>query len=424
MFHPLPRSAGQCQGSAKGRGLRCGAASLSGLFAATLAAPAWAEEITVTPLVDTRLQIENVNVDSLPEPSQAATFRIRGGAELARGRLGLRVEGQANIALVDDYADGLNGRTDRPVIADPENLALYQAYLSYAAPGVTATVGRQEISLDDERFVGTAPIRQNAQNFDAARLKWSGVEGLTVDVAYAWSFRTVWGRDGTGARPEAANGDNIFVNIAARTGLGTLTGFAYLIDLDDARGLPVEKSSATYGMRLTGEKALRRGLRLAYLASYARQFDYADNPVDYAADFAALEGTAIMDRWSLGAGFELLGADRGVAFTSFQTPFSSGVKFLGLAGRFLPTPPDGVRDYYGLAQYDAGTIGPFRDVSLKAVLHHFTSDRLVRSYGSEVDLTASGELGPSLLTLRYADYRENGFSADTKRFMLQLEWKY
>lgn len=414
-----------CRGSGTARGLRRRATTLSGLLAATLASPALAEELTVTPLVDARLQIEYDEVDSLPETSQAATLRIRSGAAVARGRLAVRVEGQANIALVDDYADGLNGLTDRPIIPDPENLALYQAYVRYAAPGrITATIGRQEIEYDDARFVGTAPIRQNAQSFDAARINWSGVEGLTVDVAYAWSFRTIWGSDGTGASPEAVSGDNIFVNIAARTGIGTLTGFIYYADLASVEARSFEKSSETYGLRLTGTRPVGAGVKLAYLASYARQFDHADNPNDYAADFVALEATAIMDRWSLGAGFEMLGADEGIPLASFQTPFSSGVKFLGLAGRFLPTPPDGVRDYYGHAQFRAGTIGPLGDVSFKAVLHHFTSDRLVRSYGSEFNLLATGKLGPSLLTLRYADYRESGFSADTKRFMLQLEWKY
>jgi hypothetical protein len=63
-------------------------------------------------------------------------------------------------------------------------------------------------------------------------------------------------------------------------------------------------------------------------------------------------------------------------------------------------------------------------VRFKAVLHHFTSDLDMRSYGDEIDLLASGKLGPLLLTARYADYRESGCGANTQRFMLQLEWRY
>lgn len=406
------------------RSIRPVASGMTGLVAAALASPAVADEITVKPLIDVRFQIETLEVKSLPEVSEAATVRIRTGGEVTRGRLTARVEGQANIALVDNCADGLNGRIDRPIIPDPENLALYQAYLRYTAPGVMATVGRQEIEYDDARFIGTAPIRQNAQDFDAVRMKWTGVKDLTVDVAYAWSFRSFWGRDGFGSRPREVDGDNIFVNIAAKTGIGTLTGFAYVVELADPRAQSFRLSSQTYGVRLTGTQQVKPGLGVAYLASYARQFDHADNPNDYAADFIALEGTAIVDRWRVGGGFEVLGADQGAVLGSFQTPFSSGVKFLGLAGRFLPTPPDGVRDYYGSAQYKPGDVGPLGDVTLRAVLHHFTSDRLVRVYGNELDLLASGKVGPTLLTLRYADYREAGYSADAQRFMLQLEWRY
>lgn len=134
-----------------------------------------------------------------------------------------------------------------------------------------------------------------------------------------------------------------------------MTGFAYIVELADPRAKSFRLSSQTYGVRLTGTKQLKPGLSLGYLASYARQFDHVNNPNDYAADFAALEGTAIMGKWRVGGGFEILGADRGLPLGSFQTPFSSGVKFMGLAGRFLPTPPDGVRDYYGQAHFRAGS---------------------------------------------------------------------
>jgi len=83
-----------------------------------------------------------------------------------------------------------------------------------------------------------------------------------------------------------------------------------------------------------------------------------------------------------------------------------------------------VRDYYGMATYAPGDLGPVGAVKFKAVLHHFTSDRATRVYGNELDLLASGKLAGMLVTLRYADYRESGFAADTQRFMLQMEWAY
>lgn len=225
-------------------------------------------------------------------------------------------------------------------------------------------------------------------------------------------------------RPASFDGDNLFVNVAAKTPIGTFTTFGYLVDLDQPEAQSSRLSSKTFGVRLTGAKAISSATSVGYLASFARQTDAGRNPNDYAAKFIALEAEAKGRMLRFGGGFEVLGASEGVALTSFQTPFSSGVKFLGLAGRFLPTPPDGVRDFYAMATATPGGVGPFSDVRFKAVLHHFTSDRDVRSYGDEIDLLASGKLGPLLLTARFADYRESGYGADTQRFMLQLEWRY
>lgn len=397
---------------------------LGSLFFGTFAQPATADEIEVEPLVDVRLQLETLDVESLPETSEALTLRIRTGAEATRGRWTARLEGQANIAIVDNYADGLDGITDRPVIADPENLALYQAYLGYEAPGFAAKVGRQEIGLNDERFIGTAPIRQNAQNFDAVRAVWTGIEGLEIDASYAWAFRPFWGRDGFGSRPESVGGDNVFVNVAVETALGTLTGFAYIADLDDENAQSFRLSSRTFGARLDGKQEVGGGLGVSYLASFARQSDSGRNPNDYTADFLVVEANAHTGDWKLGAGLEILGADEGLPFASFQRPFNTGLKFLGLAGRFLPTPPDGLRDYYGTAAFAPGDVGALEKVTLKAAVHHFTSDRELRVYGNELDLVASADIAGTNVALRYADYRESGFSTDTQRFMFQLAWIY
>ena len=47
-----------------------------------------------------------------------------------------------------------NGRFDRPAVADPGLTQVNQAALRFAAVGGTVvTLGRQEILLDDQRFV-------------------------------------------------------------------------------------------------------------------------------------------------------------------------------------------------------------------------------------------------------------------------------
>lgn len=386
------------------------------------AAPALAEPVSLTPLADIRLQRETAAQDDLPESSEALMVRLRAGAQATSGRWSLRVEGQGNLAIVEDYNNGLNGRTDRPIVPDPENIALYQGFVRYSSPAVTATLGRQEISLDDERFVGVAPIRQNAQTFDAARAVWKPAPDLKLDVSYAWSYRTVWGIDGTGARQQAVSGDNLFANAAWKSPLGTLTAFAYLLDLDEAPVQNFRLSSQTYGLRLTGTHKLGGAARLAYLASYARQSDYARNPNDYAADYLAAEAAFEHKGWRLATGLDSLGADRGAPLTSVQTPFSSGVKFLGLAGKFLPTPPDGVRDFNATAAHTFASLGGLKAVRLQAVVRHFTSDRNARVYGNEVDLLASAKWGKVGVSMRYANYVADSFGADSQRLLVQLDW--
>ena len=118
----------------------------------------------------------------------------------------------------------------------------------------------------------------------------------------------------------------------------------------------------------------------------------------------------------------MLGADTGVALTSFQFPLGTNFKFQGWADKLLTTPPDGVRDLYGSLGYGWKAVGPFKGVSLQAAYHRFESDRLVRHYGDELDLLASGKLGKTTLSLRYADYNADLFATDTRKLWLQLDW--
>jgi len=118
----------------------------------------------------------------------------------------------------------------------------------------------------------------------------------------------------------------------------------------------------------------------------------------------------------------VLGADKGAALTSFQTPLATLFKFQGWADKFLTTPPNGVRDLYGSLGYGVKQIGPAQGVLLQAVYHRFDSDRLGQHEGNELDLLASAKFGHATLSARYADYRADTFATDTHKFWLQLDW--
>lgn len=391
---------------------------LIGLVAAT---PATAQTLTLKPLIDARLRYEQVEQDGLTLDAEAVTLRIRAGVQAGHGPLTAIVEAQGNLAIVDHRFDGLSGSAARPLIADPENVAIHRAQLALKLPVVTLTAGRQRITPDDERFVGAVGFRQNGQSFDAVRAEVTPVKCLKADLAYAWSVRTIWGIDGTGARQRAVGGDNVFANLSWTSPVGTVTGFGYWVDQDEAAVQGFRLSSRTIGARLAGTQKLGKA-KLAYQLSHARQTDMGRNPNSYEAGYWLAGVSVDLNGPKLGAGYEVLGADNGVALTSFQFPLGTNFKFQGWADKFLTTPADGVRDLHVNAGWSWKAIGPAKAVTVQAVWHRYESDRLNRSYGDELNLLASAKLGRTTASVRYADYRADGFATDTRKFWLQLDW--
>jgi hypothetical protein len=394
--------------------------------AAGIADGASAQDITLKPLLDARLRSETVDQDDLPDRSQAVTMRIRSGVQASDGPFSALIESEATLGIDNGYNDGLNGRTRDPLIADPQNVELNRAQLRYAVPAGSITVGRQLLELADQRFVGSASFRQNQQTFDAVRVQWKGIKHLTADVTYAWSDRTINGIDGTGARQQAVSGNNFFGLLGYETPVGTLTGFTYIVDQDEAAVQGFRLSSQTYGGRFAGSQPLGAGLKLAYTGSFARQSDYHHNPNDYSADYYLGEVALSRKALSATAGYEVLGADRhgpgGVALTSFQTPLASLFKFQGWDDKFTTTPVDGIRDAYGTLGSDWKRQGLISDVALTATYHRFDSDRGDTHYGNEVDLLASAKIDRYTVSARYAHYDADRFAADTDKLWLTAEF--
>ncbi|WP_137753727.1 hypothetical protein [Sphingopyxis sp. L1A2A] len=395
------------------------------LLALAPAGAAHSQPVQIKPLGEARLRHEMVDQDGLAANAEALTLRVRAGVEAKAGRWSALVEGQGNLAIVDDYFDGLNGAATRPIVADPENIALTRAQLRYASPAFAVTAGRQRIGFDDERFVGSVGFRQNGQSYDAVRAEVTPVKGVKVDLAYAWSVRTIWGIDGAGARQQAVSGDNVFANVGAQTPVGKLSGFAYLVDQDETAMQGFRMSSQSYGVRLDGNRPIGKA-KIAYQLSYARQSDWHRNPNDYSADYYLADVAVDFGGPRLGVGYEVLGAGSGAiggtALTSFQTPLATGFKFQGWADKFLVTPPDGIRDLYASAGWSWKTVGALKAVTVQAAYHDYRSDRASRSYGDEIDLLASARLGKVTGSVRYAHYNADRFATDTDKFWLQLDW--
>lgn len=393
------------------------AAFLLAGFAA--AVPATAQ--TIKPLAEARLRYEQADQAGLASDANALTLRVRAGVQASHGPLTALVEAQGNLAIAGDHCDGLHGAATRPLIADPQNVAISRAQLGLKLPYASLTAGRQRIALDDERFVGGVGFRQNGQSFDAVRAEVTPIKGLKADLTYAWSVRTIWGVDGSGARQRSVSGDNIFANLSYATSIGTLTGFGYWVDQDEAAVQGYRLSSKTFGMRLAGHQPIGKA-KLGYQLSYARQSDMRRNPNDYASDYWLADLALDLNGPKLGVGYEVLGASGGAALTSFQTPLGTNFKFQGWADKYLITPPDGVRDLYVNAGWGWKAIGPAKGVTLQAAWHRYESDRLTRHYGDEMNLLASAKFGKTTASVRFADYQADLFATDTQKFWLQLDW--
>ena len=402
--------------------LRAAALATIGLTASM----AHAQDIALKPLIDARLRYEHADQDGIADDADAVTLRIRSGVQASTGPLSALVEAEGTIPFTTNYNDGFNGRLT-PLVPDPGNVELNRAQLSYAAKGLKLVVGRQVLDFADQRFVGPAAWRQNEQTFDAVRLQYSGLgglKGLTLDAAYSWSVRTVNGIQGTPARPQSIGGNNWFGTIGYATPVGTLSGFAYLVDQDSVALSGFRLSSQTYGARFAGSRALAKTLKLGYVASYARQSDYARNPYHYAANYWLGEASLAGKVLSATAGYEVLGADKGVALTSVQTPLASFFKFQGWDSKFTVTPPNGLRDAYATVGANWKGQGWVSSYGLGATYHHFDSDRLSLHYGDELDLIASAKVKRYTLAARFAHYRADTFATDTDKVFLTVDWVY
>jgi hypothetical protein len=365
------------------------------------------------PIIDMRLRSESVDQAGMAHDATANTLRGRFGFETGKAwNTSFLAEADLLWTYGSHYNSTTNGHTAYPIVADPETHEINRLQLTNASiPGTTLVLGRQRLVLDDQRFVANVGWRQNEQTFDAVRVTNRSIRNLTLDVAYLGRINRVFGRESPVGHYE---GDNYVANVAYQTPIGKLTGFAYLLDFDEA---PTD-SSQTLGVRFAGERVVRR-VKVAYATSWASQEDRADNPLDYSDDFYALEVTGTIRQWSLGAGVEILEGD---GVKGFATPLATLHKFQGWADKFLTTPPNGIDDRYVTLGYATKGVGVLDTLSATAAWHVFEAERGPLDYGSELNLQLQAKWRRFSGTLKFADYHADRFASDTRKFWLQVDF--
>jgi Alginate export len=354
-----------------------------------------------------RLMYEDVDQDNpIDRDANALTLRTQLNYKSAtyQGFTGF-VELDDITALDDDYNSTTNGRTDKAVIADPEGSEVNQAWVNYQNWDTNFKWGRQRINLDNQRFVGGVAFRQNEQTYDGFSATNTSLTDTTFFIAQINNVNRIFGEDSPGGNHES---NSQILNVQYR-GLpaGTLTGYAYLLENEDAAML----SSDTIGVRFTGKYQ-----HLSYTLEYAMQEDSNNNPNSYDTDYWLAEASLPVSDFNLKAGYELLGSDNGVGFA---TPLATTHKFQGWADQFLATPGQGIADLY----FSAGT--KFAGLKLLAVYHDFTSDVENAAddddLGSEFNFLVAKPLGKYNLSFKYASYSSGDDSfgkSDTDKLWL------
>ena len=365
-----------------------------------------------------RYRFEYVDQDSFSKEAYANTLRTRlNFAPQLDEDWGFLVEfDDIRHIFNDNFNTTRNGETDRPSVIDPKGTDLNQALVKYSGFEDTQIIfGRQRINRGNQRFIGGVGWRQNEQTYDSISVAHAIDSRFNVYYAYIGQVRRIFGPD-SGSPPEDLDSNTHLLEASyAYSPELNVMGYAYLIDLDEADSF----SNATIGLRLTGARQIRDGLKLDYVGEFATQEDHGDNPTSYDANYFLLEGKLSWPNAALQLGYEMLegGSASGEAF---RTPLATLHKFQGWADKFIGpsnngVPPNGIEDLY--VTVNAKALGG----NFSITYHDFSAEANSLDLGSEIDISAARKFGKHYSALlKFASFDAKDFSDDTTKFWVML----
>ncbi|MGB5484139.1 alginate export family protein, partial [Parasphingorhabdus sp.] len=282
--------------------------------AGCLANPALAQENTepqaekkapsITPYADIRYRLELVDQDGIAKNATASTLRMRAGLKTGEWNgFSAVVEGEAIVVIGKErFNDTINGQAQFPVVADPEDFLLNQAYVRWRPDSrIEATVGRQVVNLDNQRWVGSVGWRQNDQTLDAVKISIRPVADSSVDYFHAWRVNRIFGTDSPQGIWRNTDIHGLRGGLKIKP-LGTLSAYGYWLDIPSAPSM----SSRTFGVRLTGDQPLNQTTKILYTAEYANQQEHGSNPLVFSHDYWLAEASLVAGSVTAKIGFERL----------------------------------------------------------------------------------------------------------------------
>jgi hypothetical protein len=372
-----------------------------------------------------RYRYENVIEDAFDKEAHASTLRtVVGYRTKAWKGLGFHIEAENVTTIGNDLYDNIghehlnNGVRDRPVVADPAITDLSQVFFWFERGGSSLQLGREQIKVDDQRYIGSVAWRQHYQSFNAFKftnrsLAWASFLYSYIDKVHRINGAT-W------------DADNHLLNARFELGedgkYGSLTPYAYLLDFKDSGQFGL--STASYGLEYQGKVSIDDHTSMNWEVEYAAQGDYGDNPNEVDASYLLLTVQGKLKLLNVRLGYEVLSGD--VRDGRFTTPLATLHKFNGWADKFLVTPVTGLEDLYLALD---GKIGP---VKWFAIYHDFSANGSV----AEADVDFGAEYGDELdfqflytapwkqtFGLKGAIYFADELSTDTEKFWIFTTWK-
>lgn len=349
--------------------------------------------------IDFRLRYESVNQDNQLKDASALTLRTKANFKTItkQGFYGF-VELENSFALLDDYNDTNGNGSEFSVVADPQTTELDQAYIGYKTDNLDVKVGRQVITLDNHRFVGHVGWRQDKQTFDALSVGFNASEKLKLSYSYITKRNRIFAED------KDLDSKDHLLNATFMTDVGKLTGYAYLLEVDNGTDNAID----TYGARFDGKAS-----GFSYAVEYATQTTEA-GMTEFDTSYFLIKGGTQLGKVNLGLGFESLGSDDGLM--GFATPLATLHKFNGWSDQFLGTPSVGLNDLFVTAS------GKVANGKWSTALHSYSaaeSNDTIDDLGSEINLSYTTKLANKFpVGVKYASYFAGDIKTDTSKLWL------
>ena len=343
-----------------------------------------------------RFEVFNRDEPAYPHTAEASTLRLALGYETPtvvgfsafaeyEGVFGL---GPTDYNIPNDPDQSKPGY---PNILDPVGNELNQGWVRWKWGDTNFqakfTVGRQEILLNDGRFVSISPWRQNHQSFDAARMDLALPGNFGLSYAYLDRVHRTVGEAAIDGKPDMES--HLFDLRGKIKDRLNVSAYGLLLDYD----MPslYYLSTETLGLRCTGPWKIDPDWGVHYAAEFANQQNFGRNPNTVNAHYWLGELGAVYQGHTVKTGLAWLGGRS--ATDKLSTPLAH--PFNGWTELFSSNPSLGTS--HGLEAIYLGVAGPVRFVkglTYAGTFYEYYAANDGAHYGSELDFALAWKVTP------------------------------